>query len=242
MKKISVCIATYNGELYLKEQLDSVLAQLSENDEIIISDDSSTDNTIAIIKSYNDPRIKLYENQSFYSPVLNFENAIKKVNGDYIFLCDQDDIWLTDKVTTMLHYLQKYDLVVSDCKIVNGKLETIHESFFSLMHSGTGFWKNFMKNTYLGCCMAFKKEVLEYTLPFPSKIAMHDIWIGLSVEINGQPFFLKKALSLYRRHGNNASFSSEKSKYNILYKIKYRLYMLRSLILRRKLTQTIRND
>lgn len=235
MTKISVCIATYNGELYLRPQLDSIIVQLSENDEIIISDDSSTDNTISIIKSYNDQRIKLFEKQKFSSPGFNFENALKKATGDYIFLCDQDDIWMSDKVKIMKEYLQKYDLVVSDCTVVNAELEVLHDSFFSLMHSGKGFWRNFIKNTYLGCCMAFKKEVLDYILPFPAKIAMHDIWIGLSVEMNGQSFFLKKALSLYRRHGNNASFSSEKSKYSLMYKVKYRLYMIKSLMLRRKL-------
>lgn len=234
MKRISVCIATYNGGLYLKAQLDSILIQLSDRDEIIISDDSSTDDTIEIIKSYRDHRIKLYENQKFHSPIFNFENALSKATGNFIFLCDQDDVWLPDKVEIMISYLQKYDLVVSDCKVVDSNLDIIHDSFFTLMHSGNGFWKNFFKNTYLGCCMAFRKEVLNYVLPFPHHLAMHDIWIGLSVEKNGHPFFLEKPLSLYRRHGNNASLASEKSKNPLLYRIRYRLYIIQSILSRKK--------
>lgn len=232
MSKISVCIATYNGSLYIKDQLDSILPQLKTTDEIIISDDSSSDSTIDIIKSYRDPRIILLENQSFRSPVYNFENALNNASGDYIFLCDQDDVWLSDKVESFIPLLNNYDLVVSDCKVVNADLEIIHDSFFKIMNSGKGLWKNFFKNTYLGCCIAFRKEIFSYILPFPPNIAMHDIWIGLVVELYGNPFFLQKPTSLYRRHGENASYAGEKSKNSIIYKIKYRLNLLQSLVKR----------
>lgn len=229
---ISVCMATYNGEKYIKEQLDSILCQLEEEDEVIISDDSSSDNTIEIIKSYNDPRIILLENQRFHSPIYNFENALNNASGDYIFLCDQDDIWLSDKVESFIPLLDKNDLVVSDCKVVNADLEIINDSFFKIMNSGKGLWKNFFKNTYLGCCIAFRKEIFSYILPFPPNIPMHDIWIGLVVELNGNPFFLQKPTSLYRRHGENASYTGEKSKNSIIFKIKYRLDLLQSLVKR----------
>lgn len=172
---ISVCIATYNGEKYIKEQLKSVLLQLSVNDEVVVSDDGSNDNTVELIQSFSDSRIKLLLKNRFSSPVRNFENALKHAKGDYIFLCDQDDIWFPGKVKTMLSYLKQYDLVVSDCKVVDADLNVISESFFSGRLSGKGFWKNLIKNTYLGCCMAFRNEVLHYVLPFPDKIAMHDI-------------------------------------------------------------------
>lgn len=230
---ISVCLATYNGEAFIKEQIDSILHQLTDQDEIIISDDSSTDNTVNIIKSYDDERIKLYNNQSYKSPVFNFENALKHAKGDYIFLCDQDDIWLPDKVKTFISLFDKYDLIVSDCKVVDENLNILEDSFFKSLKSGKGFWRNFIKNRYLGCCMAFKKDVLEYTLPFPSKIAMHDIWIGLSVELNGRSFFLQEPLILYRRHGNNASFGGGKSKFSLRHKVEYRWYLLINLLKRK---------
>lgn len=232
MSKISVCIATYNGSLYIKDQLDSILPQLKETDEILISDDSSSDNTIDIIKSYRDSRIILLENQNFHSPAYNFENALNNARGDYIFMCDQDDVWLSDKVESIVPLLNNYDLVVSDCKVVNADLEIIHDSFFKMMNSGKGFWKNFYKNTYLGCCIAFRKDIFNYILPFPPNIAMHDIWIGLVVELRGAPYFLQKPTSLYRRHGENASFAGEKSKNSIFYKIKYRLILLQSIVKR----------
>lgn len=224
--KVSVCIATYNGGKYIREQLESILCQLDVNDEIVISDDSSTDCTIKIIESFGDNRIRLFTNQAFHSPICNFENAIGQATGDYIFLCDQDDIWLPSKMERMLFYLSKYDLVVSDCKVVDKNLNIVEQSFFSVMTSGRGRWKNFFKNTYLGCCMAFKKEILNYVLPFPKKIAMHDIWIGLSVEWSGRSFFLNEPLMLYRRHGENASFGGGKSQYSLFYRIQYRFQML----------------
>ncbi|WP_455674550.1 glycosyltransferase family 2 protein [Phocaeicola sp.] len=227
---VSVCIATYNGEQFIREQLNSILPQLKDNDEIIVSDDSSSDGTLEIISSYNDGRIKIISSQKFCSPIFNFENALKYAKGDYIFLCDQDDVWLPNKIEKMIDTLQRCDLVVSDCKVVDSHLKVIEDSFFSMRKSGTGFWKNLFKNTYLGCCMAFRKDILKYILPFPKNIAMHDIWIGLSVELRGRSEFLNESLLLYRRHGNNVSFGGEGSHYSLSYKIKYRAYMFFELL------------
>lgn len=230
---ISVCIATYNGEKFLKEQLVSILSQLGNNDEIIISDDSSTDKTMLVVNSFNDKRIKIFENQSFSSPIYNFENAIKHAQGDYIFLSDQDDIWLSSKVERTLYYLKENDLVLSDCKIVDENLNVLNDSFFAMMSSRKGFFSNLIRNSYMGCCMAFKKEILDYILPFPKNLAMHDSWIGLSVELNGNSFFLNEPLILYRRHDNNASFTSKKSQYPLTYKIRYRLKLIFDLLYRK---------
>ena len=101
---ISVCMATHNGGKYIKEQIDSILVQISNEDELIISDDSSTDDTVEIIKKIKDKRIKLFENNKFFSPNLNFENALLHSKGDIIFLSDQDDIWKKDKVKIMGNY------------------------------------------------------------------------------------------------------------------------------------------
>ncbi len=225
-------MATYNGEKFIREQLESILPQLSDNDEVIVSDDGSNDKTLEIIDSFQDVRIKVVRNEGKHSPTYNFENALNHAQGDYIFLCDQDDVWLPGKVAAMSEALQSCDLVVSDCKVVDVGLNVTAPSFFKLMVSGSGFWKNFYKNTYIGCCMAFKKGVLEYVLPFPEKIAMHDSWIGLSVEMRGKVMFLDEPLLLYRRHGNNASASSSKSDFSFYYKLKYRMYMLYKLVTR----------
>jgi glycosyltransferase involved in cell wall biosynthesis len=226
---ISVCMATFNGEKYIKQQLDSILCQLSSDDEVIISDDGSTDKTLFIIESFNDFRIKLLPNQIFHNPIFNIENALKNVIGDYIFLSDQDDIWLPNKVETIVNYLQKYDCVVSDAILIDANGNIISDSFFKKNNSKRGFLHNFIKNGYLGCCMAFNKKMLKYILPFPAKIPMHDIWIGLISEIFGKTIFYKKPLIFYRRHGTNYSPTSEKSKNSIAIKLIYRFNILFSL-------------
>lgn len=220
---ISVCMPTFNGEKYIKEQLDSILMQLDISDEIIISDDSSTDRTVQIIESINDSRIKLLKNNKFFSPIFNLENALKVAKGDIILLADQDDIWEQNKVNVMINHLKYYDIVVSDCSIIDAKGNEIKSSFFKLLNSRKGFLKNLTINTFLGCCMGFKSDILRYALPFPKKIPMHDIWIGLLGEIFGKTYFVKDKLVKYRRHDNNASFSSTKSEYSLLFKISYRI-------------------
>jgi glycosyltransferase involved in cell wall biosynthesis len=159
---ISVCLASYNGELYIREQLNSILSQLDVDDEIIISDDSSNDGTIKVIQSYDDPRIILLESMpetKKLGVVKNFERAIRHASGDYIFLSDQDDIWLEGKVSSAIDALQNNLLVVTDCRVVDLHLQEINKSFFQLRCSGKGVIKNILRNSYLGCCMAFKKEL-----------------------------------------------------------------------------------
>jgi len=223
---ISVCIPTFNGERFINRQIDSILMQIGPHDEIIISDDSSTDRTIDIIKSYNDARIKLLENCKFRSPVYNLENALKLAKGDYIFLADQDDVWNENKVQITLEYFNKYNVIISDCNLINEEDVEIHPSFFDLNRSKSGFVHNFIKNSYLGCCIAFDRKILWSILPFPGNIAMHDIWIGLIAELTGKPFFLSEKLVSYRRHSLNFTPTSKKSRFSIWYKIFYRLQFI----------------
>ena len=236
---ISVCIPTYNGEKYLARQLDSILMQLGQGDEIIISDDSSTDTTIEIIEKYGDPRIILLKNNSFKSPIFNLENALMYAKGDYVFLSDQDDIWMTNKVELSLKELDGFDLVVSDCTLINENDLQIADSFYAINNSKKGLINNLIKNSYLGCCMVFNRKILDYVLPFPKGIAMHDIWIGLNAEVAGRPKFITDKLVQYRRHGDNLSTSSEKSEFKSFFKIKYRImfiyYVVSRILVRAKI-------
>lgn len=229
---ISVCIASYNGAKFLREQLESIILQIGIDDEIVISDDCSTDLTRSVIQKYNDKRFKLLDGPCLHSPVANFENALKFATGDIIFLCDQDDVWELDKVKIICDYLNNYDLVVSDCTVVDENLNVILKSFYSKFPPHLGFWKNLAKNHYLGCCMAFRRELLVKALPFPKNIAMHDIWIGLCAEAFFKPIFISNKLIKYRRHGANVSNTTEKSHMNILLRISYRLYFLVHIIKR----------
>lgn len=224
--QISVCIATYNGENYIKEQISSILPQLSETDEIIVSDDGSKDNTLTIIESLNDTRIKIIHNNIKHGFVSNFENAIQHAKGDYIFLSDQDDIWTANKIKICLQYLQIADLVVHNALLVNAQGEKSNIDFFSIRKSKSGYWKNLYKNSFIGCCMAFKSSLLDSILPFPKHILWHDMWIGLMAEKKGKTIFIPDILLYYRRHGNNASPTSEKSSFTRLQQLTYRLQFL----------------
>lgn len=220
--RISVCIATYNGEKYISQQLKSILNQLGNNDEVVISDDSSTDNTIGLIESLNDKRVTLLKNNHYYNPVYNFENAIKHAKGEYIFLSDQDDVWLENKVSIVLHELTHKDVVVTDCKIVDDNLNVIADSYFEFKNSGKGLFKNLFSNRYLGCCMAFNRKILDKALPFPPKLPMHDIWLGFIAEVFYSSVFIKIPLILHRRHSTNSSSVSQKSEASLLEKISFR--------------------
>ena len=207
---ISVCLATYNGEKYLREQIDSILNQLTREDELIISDDESNDNTIDIIKSYNDKRIKLFHHKknfcrfAYYYTTLNFQNALQKAKGDFIFLADQDDVWLPNKIEQMSNILKECDLVLSDCSIVDSKLDILVLSKFLLENVKIGICRNLYKSSYQGCCMGIRKDFVEKILPFPKNVA-HDLWLGITCNIIGKMQLLKEQTMLYRRHNNNVS-------------------------------------
>ncbi|PPC95367.1 MAG: alpha-L-Rha alpha-1,3-L-rhamnosyltransferase [Methylotenera sp.] len=225
---ISVCIATYNASIYIHAQIISILNQLAQNDEIIISDDLSTDNTIEIITNINDARIKVIKGDSTLGVVKNFERALFAAKGDLIFLADQDDVWLPNKVQVCKTLLVNYILVVSDCAVVDSNLNSLSPSFFALKNSKKGVLKNIYKNSYIGCCMAFKRELLDIALPFPKTIPMHDIWIGLLADIVGDVVFTKERLLLYRRH--KANLSPMQSNSRLFTKIKIRFVLLASLL------------
>ncbi len=235
--KVSVCMATYNGEKYIKEQLHSILIQLSDSDEIIISDDSSIDNTVKIIKSFNDDRIKLYENNTFKNPIYNFENAIKKSSGELIILSDQDDIWNNNKVEVIKKKIENYVCLNHNAELINQFSEDLGKNLFDLNKSKKGIVRNIIKNSYVGCCMAFRREVLKKALPFPNNIPMHDSWIGLISEIYGEVIFLNESLIKYRRHESNLSSTGLKSEKKITLKIRERIILMYNLITRGRINK-----
>lgn len=229
---ISVCIATYNGGKYIKEQLSSILKQLDNSDEVIISDDYSTDNTLEVIKSLDDSRIKIFINDKEKGYTRNFENALEKASGDIIFLSDQDDVWMDDKVKVCLEELVENDFVVHDAQIVDESLNVTHSSVFEFRNAKKGFIVNFINIKYLGCCMAFKKCVFEKSLPFPGNqyLTTHDSWLTLVSEMYFKVSLIRKPLILYRRHGDNTSLGGASGTNSLLKKIEIRLYSLYHLI------------
>lgn len=224
-------MATYNGERYLRPQLDSILKQLAPNDELIISDDGSTDSTIEIIESYKDKRIHILRS-NHKNLILNFENALNHAKGDLIFLADQDDVWFNGKIEKCIKQLKNFALVFSNAAMFKG--DDIHnfELFFKDGKRKTGLLSNLYKVNFLGATLAFRKSVLERALPFPRGIAMHDIWIGLNAEVIGNTYYIDEPLIYYRRHETNASSAGDKSKNSLVIKMKIRWQLLSALILR----------
>lgn len=202
--KVSVAMATYNGEKYLQQQVDSILSQLSSEDELIISDDHSTDKTLSIIEKYTkkDHRVKLFMNEE-KGVTSNFENAIKQTQNDIVFLSDQDDVWKPEKVQTVKSYYEKnpnIQMIMSDITVVDNDLNPTIESFYEFRGSRPGVMKNIIKNSYIGCAMSFRKELKPKILPIPRNVPMHDMWIGLVADMNHSALLIPEKLIYYRRH------------------------------------------
>lgn len=205
---ISVCMTSYNGEKYIKKQIDTILANLTDEDELIISDDGSTDLTKELILECNsvDGRVKLIDGPK-QGVIANFENAIMAARGDFIYLADQDDIWTLDKVKKVQVCFENSAcmLVIHDADIVDEEERMIEPSFFQRRGSKPGVINNIVKNSYIGCCMAFRRDILDKVIPIPKNIEMHDQWIGVIAETLGEACFLDEVLLHYRRHGDNVS-------------------------------------
>ncbi len=226
--KISVALAAYKGEQYISEQLDSILGQLGENDELIVSDDYPEGKTREIVMNYQsrDKRVCYIEGEG-KGVVKNFENALKACSGDVIFLSDQDDVWMPDKVELVMKEFSKgADLVLHDASVTDSFLKITEPSYFAVHGSNASFSGNIARNSFVGCCMAFKKQVMLESLPFPEALPMHDWWIALvAIKKKRKVVLLSEPLIKWRRHSETVTGR----KTSLLQKIKWRFKMLLSL-------------
>lgn len=212
-------MATYNGAKFIRIQLESILNQLGPNDRLVVVDDGSTDNTVQIIDSFRDPRILLHINAVNIGVVRTFDRALHLAQGDLVFLSDQDDRWYDNKISVIREMFssQDVDLIVHDATAVEGN-NIISSSLFNLKDRSPGIIKNFISNTYTGCCMALKREILDKVLPIPAKRGIfHDAWIGIMAEYYGyKTVFIDVPLMEWNRHGKNASSIKRREIINIL--------------------------
>ena len=215
-KKIDILLATYNGEKYIAEQIDSILNQTYKNIRLVISDDSSADKTREILKQYEqkDNRIEVYYQEKNLGYVKNFEFLLKKVEDELYMLSDQDDVWLPEKVEKSVEILEKTqaDLVFGDLEVVDENLKTIYPSFgdFMLLNKKikkyiNSYKLNYLYNCITGCTVLSKKKFIEKMLPFPtySKHVIHDHWLGLIVSLNGKLVYIPEKYIKYRQHQKN---------------------------------------
>lgn len=226
MYLVSIAMATYNGEKFLSKQLDSILAQTYQNFELIIYDDGSTDQTVAILTNYanKDSRIKFFVNPTNLGLVKNFEKALSLCRGEYIALADQDDIWLPEKLEILISKIGTNDLICSTYTIIDEKDQTIDIPISTWkkwrMKQSASNEYHFSFNTILyhnfvtGCTSLFKASLLKYALPIPKEVTYHDWWLSTLALKYGHIVFLPIPLILYRQHNNNHTGIREWSKQN----------------------------
>jgi len=200
---ISVLLAAYCGEAFIAAQVASILPQLDEQDELLISDDSPE-----MTLTFDDPRIRYVQGPRQGSTIRNVEFMLGQARGNILVLSDQDDVWLPGKLARARELLSvgRPALLHHDAYITDERLNKTGRT-----NARPGLLRNLRKNSYTGCCMAFTRELLPYILPFPERIPMHDQWIGLRAERYGRVWFLDEPLLLWRRHegvqtGQGSSF------------------------------------
>ena len=237
--KLSVCMATYNGERFIAEQLASITAQLDDCDEVVISDDSSTDGTLSVVEGFRDRRITVLSGNTFHNPIYNIENAIGKSRGDVIVLSDQDDVWLENKLSVVRAWFSGEGPAVRTCvldgRIIDENGRVLHDSIFAMLGSGKGIIGNLYRNTYMGACMAFSRPLLRVALPFPRGIPMHDSWLGLLSEIFGRVEFLPEKTIRYRRHPANRSYRKFTVRQQIMWRLLLAYHLARRTVANRAL-------
>lgn len=228
--RISVALAAYCGEAYIAEQILSILPQLSPNDELIISDDSADDKTRRAVLSAagNDSRIKYFKGPRA-GICANFQNALSKVSGDVIFLCDQDDVWCENKVQRVVSEIRGgAELVMHDAFLTDAHLKMRGETFFGAHKIKQGFAANIIRNSFKGCCMAFTKEILSDCLPLPPNIPMHDWFIALLAMKRGRKIgIIDEPLIFHRRHEKSVTVSEKGG--TLRQKILWRISLLQAL-------------
>ncbi len=229
---ISVAMAVYNGSKYLKEQLDSILKQLDKTDELIISYNESEDDTLDILKEYEEKNeiIKVISCEE-KGIIPNFNNAILNCSKNFIFLSDQDDVWADDKVEKVMAAFESDKTILTvmhNCEYVDEELKPLGKDLFKDRNVKQGFFKNLAKNGYQGSCMAFRKDLVPFITPIPVDLAMHDQWIGLMTERAGHIKFLTEPLMKYRQHaGSNSKRLPVDKKLKLMWKMTKRvLYVL----------------
>jgi glycosyltransferase involved in cell wall biosynthesis len=200
--KVSIAICTFNGEKFIAEQLESVLKQSYQNIEIIIVDDCSSDETSKICESYHDERIKLFKNKENIGYTKNFERAISICNGDYICLCDQDDIWFENKIEILVQNFADHILVYHDSNFIDElgrKIETSTMGQRYHMYEGNSALPFLLSNCISGHAAMFDRSILPYLLPFDKRF-FHDWWLAYVAVNLGEIKYINQVLVSYRQH------------------------------------------
>ncbi len=207
-------MTTYNGEKYLREQLDSIILQSFSDFELIICDDVSDDKTVDILKEYEkkDSRIHVYINQTNLGFLKNFEKAISFCKGEYIAFCDQDDIWLPNHLEILLKSIQDKDVCGANAILVDANNKDMGTNICQIMGinklpvlQDDFAFSIFFQNYFQGTAMLVKTEFLRKNIPFPEDIKFHDWWLALCGCFEDGVVYIKEPILRYRQHSNNVT-------------------------------------
>jgi len=213
---ISIAMCTYNGEAYLNDQLVSFVKQTQRPDELVACDDGSTDNTLQVLDKFSKEapfRVRVYRNQQRLGPIKNFEKAISLCSGDFIFVSDQDDVWMPQKVNTLLQALRNNPgagYVFCDALIVDEMLRPMEYTMWQSIKFTPGQRRQFKQgkqvdmllkhNVVTGATMVFRAELKSIILPIPDE-SIHDEWIALLASSVGMyGVLIEEPLIEYRQH------------------------------------------
>ena len=212
---VSVVMAVYNGGPFLAEQVGSIRAELHADDELVVVDDASTDDSAQWMEALADPRVKVHRNATNIGIRATFERGFGLARHDIVFLADQDDVWLAGKRDAFVAAFQgdaRAVVVVSDAQLIDGGGALLAPSFMATRGGfRSGWWSTLVRNRYLGCSMAVRRRLFAVALPVPAAAPMHDMWLGAVGSLVGTVVYLPAPYLRYRRHGRNATPLSRRS-------------------------------
>ena len=238
--RVSACMAAYNGSEHIEEQVHSILRELGPQDELIIVDDASTDATLHLVSQIGDPRIRVVESPANRGYVRTFEAALALSRGEYVFLSDQDDIWVPGRVEAMVQALQGGWVVASNFGYFGHKPRAVESIRLSSSDSKRR-WANLFAlwvgyRPYYGCAMAFRREAKSLVLPFPEFLhETHDQWIALVGNLCGKMVHLDQETLIRRLHENNTTPKKPRS---LLVILRARLMLLRAFVVAARRTRS----
>lgn len=218
MSTVGIVMATYNGEKYVREQIESILGNTYTEWKLWLWDDGSKDSTVSILKEYEEKypgKIIVYQNQENLGVVQNFLLGAKRCDTDYIMFCDQDDVWKKDKIRKTLEAMRETEekegadypvTVFSDVVVVDSELRKIHPSFYQVSKLNTkklDLNHLLMENKLIGCTIMMNSPVKKLLTNLPKSARVHDWWIALITSAFGKIVYLPEATMLYRQHENN---------------------------------------
>ena len=259
---ISIAVCTYNGEKYIAEQLESLAGQTLRPDEVIVSDDASTDKTLHIVRVFADKApfvVRIYSHAVRQGASLNFSEAIQACQGEYIALCDQDDVWLPEKLAKSMAVMQVLEaqkgvkcplLVHTDLYVVDHERKMRQLSMMKaqgIYHEAeplSAMQVLLVQNFVTGCTILLNRALCESALPIPPEVVMHDWWLALVATSMGGIGFVDEPLVLYRQHGNNVvgarTYFSWRNVLRLFALTDVRAHMRQAMIQDRKLLERLR--